>query len=191
MPAVSRAYLPIALLLGLAGPARAGVTIHYQGHARSKAAVGQLLATARAEAERNGWRVEDVSQARGTLTRMIGEKERTFQGPIQGIVIHPHDLCEPLYLQFGADLYFQDFVKTQFAGAEVHVQIVQLFRKLRRYLADLSVEDEGEYWRGSDRAKLEGHIAFTNAIIEKMRAESPTARGPVKVAGGRIIDLMK
>jgi hypothetical protein len=122
---------------------------------------------------------------------MIGEKERTYRGSLQGIVILAHEMCEPIYLQFGTDLYFQDFVKTQFAGARVHVQIVELLRKLKPFLADLSVDDEGEYWRGSNREKLDEHIAFTNKVLEKMRASSPAARGPLKIESGRIVDLIK
>ena len=47
-------------------------------------------------------------------------------------------------------------VKTQYAGVETHQFIIQLFRYLdKKYLADFTMSDEGEYWETNDKTLLE------------------------------------
>ena len=167
----------------------AGVTVHYQGKAKDAAAVAKVLATARSVAKDHNWEVREANVANASVPRGVAEKERPYQGPLTGIVIYPHPMCEPIYIRFGTDLFMRDFVKTQFAGSDVHVDIVGLFRKLKPLLADLQVQDEGEYWETNDRAKLATNIATVNAMIESIRKSRPGAKGPVKI-GDRIIDLM-
>ena len=42
-------------------------------------------------------------------------------------------------------------VKTQYAGIDIHRNIIQLFRYLKeKYLADFTLTDEGEYWETND-----------------------------------------
>ena len=41
-------------------------------------------------------------------------------------MIRPGPMCEPFYIQFGDDLFLQNYVKTQFAGVDVHIAIVKL-----------------------------------------------------------------
>jgi hypothetical protein len=193
MRLLRRASLLSCLVLFALGalPAEAGVTIRYQGRARSRAAVDKALAAARAEAERLGWTVEDASLPEGAPVRLNKEKARPYKGPIKGIVMRPHPRCEPFYLQFDATLYSQDFVKTQFAGADVHVQIVGLLKKLARHFADLKVEDEGEYWATADRKKLEDHLEAVNRMIRELQATHPNARSPVTNKEGRIVDILR
>lgn len=47
-------------------------------------------------------------------------------------------------------------VKTQYAGAELHMLIIQLFRYLNsKYFADFKLSDEGQYWETNDETILE------------------------------------
>lgn len=56
--------------------------------------------------------------------------------------------------------YSINFVKTQFAPPDIHISIVKLLRFLqKKYIPDLQVIDEGEYWETGDR----------DLLIEKMR----------------------
>ncbi len=46
-------------------------------------------------------------------------------------------------------------VKTQYAGVETHQFIIQLFRYLdKKYFADFTLVDEGQYWETNDEALL-------------------------------------
>ncbi len=180
----------LLLALALVSPASAGVTIHYEGAATSPDAVVKILAAVTAFAKKNRWKVEDVSAAKGTLKRVIDEKDKDYEGRITGIVVRVSDNCEPLHFQFGDDLFMQDYVKTQFAGADVHIQIVQLLDSLRPMFRKITVDDEGEYWDTHDRAVLEGHISKINLIIEEEKKKNPKLQGPVRLDSGRMLDLV-
>ncbi len=169
----------------------AGVTVHYEGRATDAAAIKQALVVARSEARRYGWEVKEASVENASVTRVIAEKERPYRGSLTGIVIYPHPMCEPLYIQFGSDLFMQDFVKTQFAGPDVHVKVVELLRKLRPFFNELRVEDEGEYWDTNDRSKLESHIATVNRMIAEIRRTHPEVKGPIRIPSGRIVDVIQ
>lgn len=46
-------------------------------------------------------------------------------------------------------------VKTQYAGVELHMFIIQLFRYLNnKYFADFKLSDEGQYWETNDETLL-------------------------------------
>lgn len=187
-----RKLAPLILIsLALALPASAGVTIHYEGAATSPDAVVKILAAVAAFAKKNRWKVEDASAAKGKLQRVIDEKDKDYEGKISGIVVRVSDNCEPLHFQFGDDLFMQDYVKTQFAGTNAHVQIVELFESLRPHFRKIEVYDEGEYWDTHDRAVLEGHISKINSMIEEEKQKNPRIRGPVRLESGRIADLVQ
>jgi hypothetical protein len=57
-------------------------------------------------------------------------------------------------------------VKTQFAGPETHVWIVGLLKYLKEhFMADLEVDDEGDYW---ETGNLETLTAKMDLISEKI-----------------------
>ncbi len=56
---------------------------------------------------------------------------------LRGLVLYPHNMSEPVWLQFGDDLVLRDSVKTQFAGADVHIEIIRLFDALKPILKSL------------------------------------------------------
>ena len=122
---------------------------------------------------------------------MIEEKDKDYEGRITGVVIRISDSCEPLYFQFDDDLFMQDFVKTQFAGTDVHVQIVQLLESIRPFFKKLAVDDEGEFWNSHDRSLFERHIKKINSVLESIKKKDPKARGPVRLDSGRIVDVLQ
>ena len=77
---------------------------------------------------------------------MRDEQGWDYTGPTRGIVLYPHENSEPLRLEFDRDLIVQEFIKTQFAPAEIHVKIVGFLKKIAPHFEALTVEDEGEYW---------------------------------------------
>jgi len=183
--------LALALVALVPRASSAGVTIHYEATAKDLPSARHFIDVARAEAQKLGWEVQDANQATATILRVIGETEKPYTGPLTGIVIRPHPLCDPLFLRFGSDLFLQDFVKTQFAGPDIHIAIVGLLRKLQPSLRSLSVEDEGDYWHTRSRKVLTDHMNTVNRLVAVRKKANPTARGPVRLSDGRVVDLIE
>jgi len=68
-------------------------------------------------------------------------------------------------------------VKTQFASPEVHVWVVGLLKYLKkRYISDLQVSDEGEYWETGDIRILRDKMDFINRKIEQIAGGLSSSR---------------
>jgi hypothetical protein len=200
-PRVHGTHLRLALLgialWTVASLARAGITIHFEGAVASDAGVQKVVDGAAARAQRNGWRVQrvgagEVATLDSVTLKAMEEIEGTnVPGEWRGVVLYPHEMCEPLYLVFGAKRKTKNHVKTQFAGADVHVKVVELLEALKPMFAELELDDEGEYASTHDRAKLERHLAAARAAMDGLRVNTPGARGPVKRPDGRILDIVR
>lgn len=58
-------------------------------------------------------------------------------------------------------------VKTQYAGMDIHRNIIQLFRYLNeKYLADFTMSDEGEYWETNDVNVLKRNFKRYTDLID-------------------------
>lgn len=58
-------------------------------------------------------------------------------------------------------------VKTQYAGIDVHLFIIHLFRYLNeKYLADFKMSDEGEYWETNDENVLKKNFKRYTELID-------------------------
>jgi hypothetical protein len=108
---------------------------------------------------------------------------------VERTTLYPAEWCEPIHLQFDGTVLAKDFVKTQFAGPAVHRDVIGLFRALKPLMKTLEIDDEAEYWETRDSAKLEMHFTVITTALERAKARRRNARGPVKGADGRIIDL--
>ncbi|MDZ7262450.1 MAG: hypothetical protein ONB05_10140 [candidate division KSB1 bacterium] len=72
------------------------------------------------------------------------------------------------------------FVKTQFGTVDSHIAIVKLLRYLKqKYIPDLEVHDEGEYWETGDKERLMGNRAF---LFAKM-AQFEKALSSIEIEG--------
>jgi len=68
-------------------------------------------------------------------------------------------------------------VKTQFASPEIHVWIVGLLKYLKkRYISDLQVSDEGEYWETGDIRILKEKMDLIGAKLDHISCELSSAR---------------
>jgi hypothetical protein len=110
-------------------------------------------------------------------------------GPTFGVLLLPHHACDSLRFEFDKDYYVQEFVKTQFAGVETHIAIIELFRRIQFFFDGLKIKDEGEFWNKSDENVLEQHMQRCNEVLQEMLA-NPCAKGPVRLPDGRIADYM-
>lgn len=89
---------------------------------------------------------EHIESEEVTLPRIRDDKEWDYCVPIKRLVIYPHEDCDPIRLEFDRDLYIQEFTKTQFAGARIHLKVLELLSVIRPFFSEFSIEDEGEYW---------------------------------------------
>lgn len=167
-----------------------GVTIHFEGGLGSEVSYEKVVDMSREFALSNGWPCEPIAESFVTLSRVRNEQDWDYEGPTKGVVLQPHENSDPLRLEFDSSLYVQEYCKTQFAPLEVHIQVIELLRRLEPEFAELSVDDEGEYWSRVDRFALEGHFAACLRAMEDQLANDPRLEGPVRGPGGRIFDLV-
>ena len=166
-----------------------GVTIYFQGQLRDEAAYHAAVSLANDFAARLGWPATPILEESVVLHRVKDEQDCDYTGPAKGLVIQPHENCDPFRLEFDENLFLQDFVKTQFAPIEVHIRIVELLKLLVPHFQKLEVEDEGEYFETLDQEPLRRHIDRCFEVMEEYLRESDKYRGPVRSKDGRIIDL--
>lgn len=145
-----------------------GVTIHYEGKAASSEDVAAILAEAAGYAAEHGWAAVVRANA---------------------VVLTPHGACEPLELGFDGTELASSWVKTQFAGPDVHVAVVGLFRRLAPRFQALAVEDDGGYWETEDRESLEDAFDQVERALVAALAE-PDSSGPYRLPSGRIVDVV-
>ena len=178
-----------------AWPAFAGVTIHYEVALSNADDVAALKRAACDIALNNEWSCVDLAdqdqgQVLDSITlRFVREIEAGDQ-PLDGVVIHPHEMSEPVNLVFGPSLIHKNFVKTQFAGPRVHAQIVDMLRKLSPLLRSIEVIDEADYWESGNSRDMEAAFASVDAQIEAIKRDRRDVHGPVKLSDGRILDIV-
>jgi hypothetical protein len=167
-----------------------GVTIHFEGQLKCEAAYQDLIGMASSFAKKENWPTELIESAEVTLLRVRGEQDWDYTGPVKGIALYIHEDCDPVRLEFDRDLYIQEFTKTQFAGVECHLKVVDLLRAIQPFFHELKVEDEGEFWETKDRSILAAHVDWARRAIEDELRKNPSAQMKVKTPEGKIMDLI-
>ena len=167
-----------------------GVTVHFEGSLKSDQAFSSLLL-----------RIEEISRAETLLTerfenpqaklgRASEERPWDYVGPTKGILLYLHEDCEPLRLEFDRELYVQEWVKTQFAGVDTHIRLIQILKDIERFFQTLVVNDEGEYWESENKEALAEHIDRCNEVIAEFAGKNPGSRIKVREPNGRLTDLI-
>src|SRR5689334_12660576 len=123
-----------------------GVTIHFEGGLRDEKSYERVILRARAFAGQHNWKLESIDESQVTLNRIRNGEPWDYTGLTRGVVLYPHENCDPFRLEFDRNLYVQEYVKTQFAPVEVHVRVIELLRLLAPEFQAVEVEDEGDYW---------------------------------------------
>lgn len=168
-----------------------GVTIHFEGTAKSDSDVEKISSLAKDFAIKYNMPNFPVHESNSKLSRLINEIDADYEGPVKGIIIEPHHNSEQLKLKFGNDLFMQDYCKTQFAPIEVHVAIIGLFKIIQPHFSKLTIFDEGRYWETGDAQALEQEMNYTFKQMDKLKKENTSADGPFRIKDGRIIDIMQ
>lgn len=167
-----------------------GVTIHFEGRLKSEAVYQDVVGLASSIARAKGWATRAIASDEVTLSRVRDERDWDYTGPVKGIVIYVHEDCDPLRLEFDCDLYVQEFVKTQFAGVEIHIDVLKLLKAIEPFFCQLNVDDEGEWWESEDTSILTEHFSRSQRVIEAELRKTPSAQMKVKTPEGRIMDLL-
>ena len=167
-----------------------GVTIHYEGQLKSEEEYEELIRISTNFARQNEMDFWEVNEPKKRLERIKEVEEWIYNGPVKGLVLHPHLDCEWLNLEFDRDLYMQDRCKTQFAGAEIHIGIIELFRQLEPLFSKFILVDDGEYYETGEFRQLDLKIETFQQQYKTMKENNPHLIGPVKGEKGRIIDLL-
>ena len=167
-----------------------GVTIHFEGKLKNERNLTSVVRAAEAFARARGWEVQHISHMEARLARVRDGQDWDYVGPTSGVQVLPHERCDPLRLEFDKDLYIQEYTKTQFAGSQVHIDVVKLLHELAPHFESLQVEDEGEYWETGDPAVVTEHINACNRALTDELLKNPGAQGPVQIPSGRWVDLI-
>ena len=170
-----------------------GITIHYQGQLKSTKLINRFKEEIMDISRIMKWKWQVLDEdwsypATAQLSSHDDKLEIIGHLPLKGIQIEIHPECEPLSLFFNAegklmtpilmvlinegkitdDNLFVS-VKTQFAPPDVHISIIKLLRYLKkRYILNLKVIDEGDYWDTDDKQKLIEKMTFLQDKIEKV-----------------------
>lgn len=170
-----------------------GVSIHYKGQIDDKKRIHQLIAEIQDIAETMNWTYHCLNEdwtkkSQVKLEHRNGMAHIKGHAGLKGISFSPDPKCETVWLFFDADGHLNspmnmimrdDFedpsvlkwlsTKTQYAGADTHIAIVKLFRYLKKkYISNLEIEDEGEYWFSNDRERLETKINGIHIAIDML-----------------------
>jgi len=168
-----------------------GVTINFKGQVKSKKNYVEILEIVQEYADKHEMPYSFFEEENKLLLRVKDEKNCDYQGLTRGIRIQPHIKSDPLNLEFDKDYIIQEYCKTQYAGVETHIKVVDLLRLIEPYFDWLDVNDEGEYWETNNKQTLQNHIDKCFEIIEQEKQEKEHLSGPYRVADGRIVDLME
>ena len=89
-------------------------------------------------------------------------------GPLDGFSLAPHKDSESIRILVRKDGYFQHFCKTQFAGPDTHIEVVEFLKELGPFVEDFDVLDEGGYWNTGDRNELERRMDFLDNALDSL-----------------------
>jgi len=149
-----------------------GLSIHYSGKIKDAASLPLLIEEVRDVAIVNKWKYR-VSES-SFPNNMLDSQE--YLEPIYGICFTPPN-CETVSITFlfngvmacpsqikffgnsenptEKNYIYTLFAKTQYAGIFTHALIINLFKYLNnKYLRNLKITDEGNYWETGDENVL-------------------------------------
>ena len=161
-----------------------GLTINYTGNFNPNASLSEMIEEVKDIVEIYKWKYHIFE----TKFPKNNFGDNNFNEDIYGISFSPPS-CEPVLLCFLSNgkmanpfmfqywlkskdkndeqLIYGNFTKTQYAGIEVHKQIIHLLKHLsNKYLTNFRVIDEGKYWETEDEKLLQETFNRYTDLIE-------------------------
>lgn len=183
-----------------------GLTINYTGDFNPCASLLELIEEVKDIAVIHKWNYHIFE----TTFPENSFEDTNFNEDIYGISFSAPD-CEPVLLCFLSNgrmsnpfmfqnwlqskdkddehLIYGNFTKTQYAGIEIHKQIIHLLKHLsKKYLINFKVIDEGGYWESEDEKVLQDNFNRYTDLIENVA--SSIGNNPKK-AGESFEDYFK
>ena len=180
-----------------------GITIFARGSINTTDDIPVLIADMKELSEKKGWTYEilDDDFEQDPEVELIHDQETStvsIEGTLglKGIIINVGYGVEPLALLFDRSGILTDimsqvtwvqnskddnrltFCKTQFGPIEAHIALIEILDILKKkYMTNLEVTDEGEYWASRDRELL----AEKRAVLEHYMNHAKEAISNAKV----------
>ncbi len=151
-----------------------GVTIHYKGKLNSAESIDSFCDEMKDIAKSMGWKYSSFD---------FDGKDKE---PLKGLIIGPHEKAEPLPFMVDKNGFLRNpfmleiskgddeftwfnHIKTQFAPIEIHIAVIKLLKYVQeKYISNLDVYDDGEYWQTGDEKILRGKIDFLNSAMDQL-----------------------
>ena len=171
-----------------------GVTIHYRGKLTSPDLITPLMDEIEEICISNNWHyqlLDDKSPAKETALSnpfTLDDFDPDFdvephhiESELRGITFEPHEESETVTFLFDTEgvlrsifssifkkkaKYTWCFVKTQFAGMETHVRIINLMAYLKKkYFKKFEIHDDGGYYPDNNTEELQNRMDYLNSAI--------------------------
>ncbi|MBL7814113.1 MAG: hypothetical protein JNL70_03830 [Saprospiraceae bacterium] len=168
-----------------------GVTIHYRGKLKSPELIPDIVHEVEEICLSNNWSfrlINDPSEGQKVVARgdiFVSESIEPEFGfdidehldKLRGITFEPHKESETVTFLFDTEgvmhslfpdffskaKYPWSFVKTQYAGVETHIRIINLMRYLKKkYFSKFEIRDEGGYYPYGNEAELQERFDYLN-----------------------------
>ncbi len=163
-----------------------GLSIHYSGKLKENIKLDDFIRDVKDFARKYQWRQHVFNTDFPAKT----DSKDDYNEQIYGITLQPEG-CEcvdlsflsnrmlvnwatmPYFSKFGdspdEDALYSISVKTQFAGVDTHVLIIDMLRYLSKaYFDKFTLSDEGYYWETGSRKTLEERFATYNRLLDNM-----------------------
>jgi hypothetical protein len=169
-----------------------GVTIHYRGSIDNKTHIDKFIVEMSDICDSMNWKYEVLDEDWSVPSSLEVDHQEdgvSLKGHagLKGISFTPHEHCEPVRLTFDAEGHLNSvmnialgmqksknglpwlFSKTQFAGAEVHISIIKLLKYIhKKYVSNLEVRDEGDYWDTGDKATVNNRMGVIQDAMDAL-----------------------
>lgn len=113
-----------------------GLGIEYRIRLANPASVAPCIVDAIKQAKKRRWKV----------------RRRSKSSPF--VAFSPHANCDDVVLDFSQGPACEHYVKTNFAGARVHIDVASFLDAIKPRCVSLSVDDETGYFKKRDRKAL-------------------------------------
>ena len=177
-----------------------GLTLYYQGRIKDLRRIPELTTEVADICQSLDWTYHLIDDVETIAAQVVpwepgeGDPKKVW---LRGLFFTPPG-CETAILVFSSSgrlfnllrLQFADqdddpeylymlHTKTQYAGEDVHIALVTLFKYLeKKYDLELKMSDEGNYWDTLDRSVLNERFEDYRSLIEAVGSALRNDRGP-------------
>ena len=165
-----------------------GITIHYKGKLNKPDLLNTFCYEIKDIAKDMNWSFNTINNDLNKPNSSYMDENGHIKGyiPLKGINVTIHPKAESLSFLFDKNGNLRNllmmtykngkeseasyiFIKTQFAPIEIHITIIKLLGYIKKkYISNLKVIDEGNYWETRDTKILEEKSSFLNKKIDQI-----------------------